>query len=132
MSKRLTRRAVVAGIPAIVASTSVSAIAGTDHADAELIRLGEELRMAHQRERALSDADTPEDVFDAALKVCSDLAEQIVAIRATTLDGIRAKARAVYWAAGLHGEVDPAPCLGHRAADALLIDLLGAETEVRS
>lgn len=130
MSKRLTRRAVVAGIPAIVASTPVSAIAGADHADAELIRLGEELRMAHQRERALSDATDEE--WSVANRTCQGLAERIVAIPATSLAGIKAKARAVYWAGGLHGEVDPAPCLSHRAADALLIDLLGAETGARS
>ncbi|MCG5241401.1 hypothetical protein ACIU1J_27680 [Azospirillum doebereinerae] len=66
------------------------------HPDAALLALAAEFDLAERKERALPN-DLTQDHYDAAWKVCRDIADQIIHTPATTLDGLRAKTRVYLW-----------------------------------
>jgi len=64
--------------------------------DAELLKLGEDLRIAWLRERVMVN-ETDGDAFEAACAASAEIVRRVEAIKATTLAGLRVKALAVLW-----------------------------------
>ena len=106
----ITRRAVVRALPmfgaaaAVPLNISASAEAGVlDHPDAALLQLSEELDRAWDAEQAVFAvwrnvcSNEADENTDAAAAVSSGIVEQIGETPATTLDGLRVKAKAVLW-----------------------------------
>jgi hypothetical protein len=100
MNRKLTRRAAVAAIAA--GAPVLTAAAAVSHPDAELIGLGrqfEEITATLDREIAGADDDLP------ALDRLAVVEPRILATPATTMEGMRVKARAACWALG--GDLQP-------------------------
>jgi hypothetical protein len=93
----LDRRTVVAGIAGALPVVAIGAAPALASPDAELIALGERLRVAYEAERAASERGCSDDELDAAMDACSKVVESIIDIPATTLAGLRVKAFAVAW-----------------------------------
>ncbi|WEX10330.1 hypothetical protein [Chelativorans sp. AA-79] len=88
--------------------------------DAELIRLGQELRQAWNDEQALSDAD--DAVLEKAVARTVDIADRIKFLPATTMEGLAVKAFAV--SAVFAGHVDFGPEVSSQLANSIIGDLL--------
>lgn len=87
-----------------------------DHADAELLQLGEEFEAAWEAEKAERQIarDTDDwDAWDACYAVTGKIARRIEKAQATTLSGFRVKARAIQWCYG----DDPVDMAVHNTVD---------------
>jgi hypothetical protein len=140
MSKHLnpitSRRDVLKGTAAgvVALSTAAAAVAHSNqHPDAELLRLGSLMGEAIAKEVALL-RHADDETLGAAMNVVGEIVDRIILLPATTLDGLRVKARALWWCCGFDFE---AACHtspdGHcptdvRIMDGILRDLLGAVT----
>jgi len=94
MSRQMNRRAVLAGTAALAPVAAVPVLASPD---AELIALGERLRVAYAAERAASARGASDEEVDAAMDACSEIVEAIVARPATTFAGLQVKGLAIAW-----------------------------------
>ena len=98
----MDRRAFLAASAALPVTGAVAeAVAGlpaeTTTADAELLRLGDELDRAWAHEKALIDSETWGDTYETAYEASRAVVGQIEQQQAHTLEGLRVKARAVMW-----------------------------------
>jgi hypothetical protein len=113
MSRHLTRRVAVAAMAA--AGAPAIATAAPDHQDTELIEFG---RQFEEMTVAL-DGDDAEGAFDRLAVI----EPAIVAMPATTIEGMRVKARAASWA--LMGDLEPTgPSTDVRMALSIVRDLI--------
>jgi hypothetical protein len=105
-----TRRALLSAIPAAAIGTAALAPAARALAasqagkdDAELIRLGQELKAVWaDYEAGVAPVEKiylqgAEDLFDAAFKKVEAVVDRIEELTATTIEGLRVKALAVSW-----------------------------------
>jgi hypothetical protein len=104
MSAAPTRRgALQFSAAALFAGLTVPAIAGHADGDAELIRLGHEMDTAVARQAEAwatvgrEDTDEAESIAVAAQRHVGTIVDQIEALPATTLDGLKVKRRAIAW-----------------------------------
>lgn len=65
--------------------------------DVELRRLAQELKAAWEFEQQLSSTDADGEASEAAYEVCNKIVGRIREIQAHTLEGLKAKALAVFW-----------------------------------
>jgi len=98
----LSRRTMLAAVPAIAAIPSAPLAAPLLSGDAELLRLGVELEKAHAyvKAAAVPGEDYPDDfVFTDDI-----VADKMIDVPATTLRGLKTKVRALFIALGLPEE----------------------------
>ena len=91
----ITRRAAVIGVLASTTALAVPAVAGAAHPDAALLALGAELDARWAEEKLHDNGDI--NLWEAAYDRCQDTVAMIEDTPATTLDGLKVKARAVAW-----------------------------------
>lgn len=65
--------------------------------DVELRRLAQELKAAWEFQQQLSSTDADGEAYEAAYEVCNKIVGRIREIQAHTLEGLKAKALAVFW-----------------------------------
>ena len=96
-----TRRSVLTALGATVASASLPSVADAAHPDARLLRLGVELETAWADERRIYAAFEADQISgeeaDKAPDASRAVVDEILRWPATTLEGLRVKARAVSW-----------------------------------
>jgi hypothetical protein len=105
--------------------------------DAEIFRLGAEIEAAWKREDELIEAakDTPEDApehgaLEAQVDVAGDLIDQLLKLRAGSVEALQVKARAIAWCQAGSGEaitiIDPdrKAATDMRLAQSIVEDLL--------
>lgn len=97
-TQSISRRALASGL-ALAPLAPAVAFASEPHCDAELIELDVALVRAWAiQDRSEAGHDPSRDLdLEAAMAACLALAERIHAIPARTLDGLRAKCRALHW-----------------------------------
>lgn len=125
-----TRRSMMGGAAALAAVVAMPVMA-SEHADAELLRLGRELERAWANERAITAAfhgvydDDANNLVDDVCDASGRIVDQIRKVTATTPSGLRVKARAICW---IRGEEEiqsvEADSIDARMVAGLLRDLL--------
>lgn len=119
-----TRRALFAGALALPAITA--AIAEPPSADGELLSLEKRLRHLAQFEDAFDDWLSDGAAWHAEI---SGVCDRMLELRATTVEGLKAKAAVFAWATGRDYEQwvnNPDLCTNERAMFSVLKDLLQA------
>jgi hypothetical protein len=124
----LDEEPIVDGLPVLQhIVTQLETMAGerggmTTHPDADLLRLGRRFDEALARERAT--AATPAGLTDEALESFTEqaivFADQIENLRATTIEGMRVKARVIAWCGGFPDQPDDRE---YRVAASIVRDL---------
>lgn len=119
-----TRRGVLQG--ALATSTVAgAAVLPAFSRDADLVRLGEQLRTAWTLERKLEEDGS--DGFEAAFEVCTRIVNEIEQYTATTMEGLRTKALAVLWchSGDMTLEFGTTRTTDIRLAESIVRDLIG-------
>jgi hypothetical protein len=130
MSERLSRRRLLGALAVGLAAGPVVAMAA--HEDADLLALGAQLEAAWKRQNEADaqclagDGDESYPAVEAAWDVCHAIALKIERLRASTIEELRVKARAVLWC---HSGEDRIELSEHqttdiRLAQSILDDLL--------
>lgn len=97
------------------------------HPDAELLALGREFEAAWENERRLVALAKTDAECDAAWAPTSAIVHRIVNMPATTMEGLRVKARAILWCGYEEDEAGPemfGSNTDHRLAGTIIQDLL--------
>src|SRR5438105_4954609 len=104
MSQTFTRRAALAGALPTLATVSLPALAAlpslpetAHHPDARLLDLGRRMMAAWAHEIAVIRSDQSEDITLKASDATCRIVDQILTIKAATLDGLKVKAYVLHW-----------------------------------
>lgn len=134
MSAPLTRRSALSTIAGVAVAASLPAMAVAVHPDVELIVLGrrfDELVVKWNEFFALPSTDIDDEACQAVIDRLVDemrpIERRIIALRATTLDGLRVKVRVVRHCVSDDDEIDPfkeGPSIDTQTAWSIMRDLL--------
>lgn len=127
----LSRRGIAGAGAALLALASTAAIAAPASGDAELTRLGAELEAAWSVEAADAERCETDEELEAVMARAGDIVDRIEHLPASTLAGLKVKARAVSWC-NQGEEIDPnrfnpynGATTDGRLAASIVRDLLG-------